>query len=312
VALSKKFHWVEINRDKTPEIPKRFSVQAYPTLLTLGKGGEKIHRFQGFSKPTPFLLQLKDALRRYDLYLAGKEWDDPDPRPANLCAEGTVEASAAPSNEIPDGIAFLGDRVYVAQRGTLAWLGGDKTFEVARTIIDLCTDGKVLYGIDYGWTAGRPIYVIDPKDGRVTREIVTKKNLEQKAMGAKGIAWRNGKLYALEGMRGVIHEVDPKTGDVTRRIETEGRWLAGLAFDGRAFVAGSRTALWWFDPERGTTVRKLAVNYPLRTVGYHDGSYFLMEQPVFGHDTQNRRVRLWPRKMLVYKLTLRTKDPSQR
>jgi len=312
VALSRKFHWVEINRDKTPEIPKRFSVHGYPALLTLGRNGEKIHRFQGFSKPVAFLAHLKDALRRFDLYRAGKEWDDPDPRPDDLCAAGTVETRAAPWNEIPDGIAFLGDRTYVAQRGKLAWLGGDTTFDVARTIIDLCTDGKVLYGIDYGWTAGRPIYVIDPSDGRVAREIVTKKNLENHAMGAKGVAWRDGKLYALEGMRGVIHEVDPKSGDVTRRIQTEGRWLAGLAFDGRAFVAGSRDTLWWFDPENGKTVRKLAVNYPLRTVGFHDGSYFLMEQPVFGHDKQHGRVRLWPRKMLVYKLTLRTKDVAPR
>jgi hypothetical protein len=312
VALSRRFHWVRVDRDRTPEIPKRFGVHAYPTLLTLGPKDTKIHRFQGFCEPVAFRARLADALRRYDLYRAGREWDDPLPRPADLCAEGTVETCAAPCEEIPDGIAFLAGRTWIAQQGRLTWLGGDRVFEVARSIIDLCTDGRLLYGIDYGWTAGRPIYAIDPSDGHVAREIVTEENRKRRAMGAKGVAWRAGKLYALEGMSGVLCEVEPETGKVTRRIRTEGRWLAGLAFDGRAFVAGSRDALWWFDPKSGRTLRKLAVNYPLRTVGFHDGSYFLMEQPVFGYDKQHARVRLWPKSMLVYKLTLRTKQPTPR
>jgi hypothetical protein len=306
VALSRKFLWVKVDRDRTPEVARRFSVSAYPTLLTLGRKSEKIHRFSGFRKPAAFVQELEAALRRYDLYRKGKEWDEPDPRPPGLCDEGTVETFAAPSEEVPAGIAFCGGTTWIAQGGRLHPLGRDASFAVAASIIDLCSDGTRLYGIDYGWTAGKPIYVLDPGTGKVIRRIVTEANRKNRAHGAKGIAWRKGRLYALEGMRGVIHEIDPETGAVTRRIETDARSLAGLAFDGRAFVAGSRDALSWLDPETGRTVRKLAVHYPLRTVGFHEGSYYLMEQPVFGHDKQHRRVRLWPKKTLVYQLTLRT------
>ena len=304
MALSRKFHWVEINRDHTPALPKQFGVNAYPTLLTLGRADEKVHRFSGFKKPADFLPKLKDALRRFDLYRQGKEWDEPNARPLSICDEGTVEIISAPSEGIPDGLAFLAGRTYIAQQGKLTWLGADKAFAIEPSIIDLCTDGTKLYGIDYGWTAGRPIYVLDAETGAVVETIVTEANRQNRAMGAKGLAWCKGKLYALEGMRGVIHEVDPATGAVARRIQTDARWLAGLTFDGKAFVAGSRDALYWFDPATGKTVRKVAVNYPLRTVGFHEGSYFLMEQPVFGHDKEHQRVRVWPKKVLVFKLTL--------
>ena len=110
MALSKKFHWVEVNRDHAPDIPKKYGVNAYPTLLTLGKNDEKVHRFSGFKKPPEFLKQLKDALRRFDLHRQGREWDEPDARPPSICDEGTVEIIPAPSEAIPDGIAFLGGR----------------------------------------------------------------------------------------------------------------------------------------------------------------------------------------------------------
>ena len=29
----------------------------------------------------------------------------------------------------------------------------------------LCADERFVYAIDYGWTAGKPIYVFDPKRG---------------------------------------------------------------------------------------------------------------------------------------------------
>ena len=95
MALSRKFHWVKVNRDRTPDIPKRFGVQSYPSLITLGKKREKIHRFQSYKKPPEFKKQLEDALRRYGLYLKGQEWDEPEQRPATICNEGTVESFPA-------------------------------------------------------------------------------------------------------------------------------------------------------------------------------------------------------------------------
>ena len=106
-------------------------------------------------------------------------------------------------------------------------------------------------------------------------------------------------------MRGVLSEVDPETGAVTRTVQAEARWLSCLAFDGTHFVAGSREALFWIDPETGKTVRKVPVHYPVRAVAFHGGAYYLMEQPVFGNDVKHERVRVWPKRTLVYKLTLR-------
>ena len=89
MALSRKFLWVKVDRDVTPDVPKRFGVHAYPTLLTLGAKEEKVHRTSGFKKPPEFRAQLDDALRRVALYKAGKEWDEPNPRPASVCDAGT-------------------------------------------------------------------------------------------------------------------------------------------------------------------------------------------------------------------------------
>ena len=35
VAKSREFHWVTVDRDATPQIPKRLNVSAYPSLLVL-------------------------------------------------------------------------------------------------------------------------------------------------------------------------------------------------------------------------------------------------------------------------------------
>jgi thiol-disulfide isomerase/thioredoxin len=115
IELSRKFVWVKVNRDDTPEIPKQFSVSAYPSLITLGDKREKIYRFQSYQKPPEFMKNLNEALRRHALYRAGKEWDEPEQRPASICANGSVETIKAPSEERPAGIAFLGKQMWVAQ-----------------------------------------------------------------------------------------------------------------------------------------------------------------------------------------------------
>jgi hypothetical protein len=70
------------------------------------------------------------------------------------------------------------------------------------------------------------------------------------------------------------------------------------------FVAGSRTAIFWIDPESGKVVRKLPVNYQIRSVEAHDGVIYVMEQPVFGYDKEHRRIQVWPRpnQTVLYKL----------
>ncbi len=307
VAKSKDFVWLLVNRDRTPEIPKRFNVSAYPTLLTLGRKFEKIDRFQGFRKAEEFLGDLDRALARWAKYRKGEEWDTPDPRPATLCDKARVETIAAPSDGVPAGLTMLGKHLWIGQLGKLYRVdpaSGEVqvTYDLHRSVLDLCTDGKLLYAMESGWTAGKPIHVIDPADGKTVRQIVTAANREIKSHGAKGIAWRSGKLYVLEGARGRIHEIDPQTGNVTRRIQTPGVWLAGLDVDGDQFVTGSRDHLYHFDVETGELAAWLAVNYRLRSVAAHAGTLYLMEQPIFGFDKQHQRVQVWPKKTVVYRL----------
>ena len=290
-------------------VVNQFNVSAFPSLITLGGEREKVHRFSGYKKPKDFLPFLEDALRRHALYRKGKKWDAPEPRPASICKEGTVETIPAPMEDVPSGITWQGRDLWIAQGDVLYQIepGNGKVvgrIALPRSVRALCTDGKLIYGMEYGWTAGRPIHVIDPVARKVVRSIVTEANKKNRSMGASGIAWKDGKLYVLAGMRGIVSEVDPKTGEITRTLKTGLRWLSCLDYDGRRFVAGDRKALFLLDLEKGEVVRRIEMNYPLRALAAHGGAYYLMEQPIFGHDRQHQRIRVWPKRTLVHKLTL--------
>jgi len=317
VKQSKNFVWVKVDRDKTPEIPKEFNVSAYPSLLTLGTKKENIYRFQGFHEKPEFTAQLDKAQKRYDLYKNGKDWDGKESRPAKITEEGTIETIKAASSDVATGIVSLGDFLWVAHMSKtgatrLYKLDAkgkiDATYELKEYLNGLCTDGKDLYGVSSSWTAGGPIVRIDPATGKVAATIVTEANKKNKHYGANGIAWRDGKLYVLEGLNGVINEVDPKDGTVGQEINLKTPWLVGLAFDGKHFVVGSKTHLMFFDPEKNELVRKVAVNYPLRGIGVKDDAYYLMEQPTFGFGRKHETIQIWPKETVVYKLTLGKKD----
>lgn len=313
IELSRRFHWVKINRDVTPELCEQFNMSAYPSLITLGDNLEKIHRFSSYMLPDEFKPRLLDALRRYDLYKAGEEWDDPEPRPARFTSDEsfTTEQFDAPSEEVPAGFALLNGSMWIAQNGTLfeCELSGKvkRSLPIDNSVLDICTDGAVIYAMTGGWTAGLPIFVIDPATGRTLRSIVTESNKANKSYGAKGIAFVNGDLCVLEGMKGVIHSIDPGTGVITRTLQTQQRWLTGLAWDGTHYISGSKDHIYFFD-ENGSAVRSIAVNYPVRSVGWLAGAdaapdtLFAMEQPIFDYGKRHERLRLWPRKMVVYRL----------
>lgn len=317
IEMSRAFHWVKVNRDDTPEIPPQFNVSAYPSLITLGDKRERVHRFSGYMLPEPFKEKLTDALRRYDLYKAGQEWDVPEPRAAQICdaPDVTIETFKAPSEEVPAGFAFIGDATWIAHMGRLFECDpqgkAHRTFPLDGSVLDICTDGQRLYAMTGGWTAGQPIYVIDPSTGETVRTIYTEANKANRSHGAKGIEFIDGRLYILEGMGGVIREVDPDTGEILSSIQTKERWITGLAFDGKHFITGGRDRLFFID-RAGATVSSTPVNYPLRSVGWRPGGegrglVFVMEQPIFDFDAQHQQIRLWPKETLVYQLRFDSK-----
>ncbi len=308
MAASRSFIWVVVDRDFTPDLAKTFNVSAYPSFIVLNKDQEKVHRFQAYMKPPDFIGQLGEGLKRYALYSSGQEWDEANPRAQLLTVEATVTTMNAPLNKVPAGIAFLKGDMWVAYMGTLYQLDAatgavKKNFEMDGSILDITSDGKVLYGMESGWTAGKPIHVIDPATGKDLRQIVTAANKENKSYGAKGVTWLKGKLYVLE-FYGKIFEVDPQTGVVGRTITTKERSVSGLDFDGEHFVFGSRTDLILINPETGATVRKVPVNYPLRFVKFWKGTYYTMEQPIFGFSKDHKTIQVWPRQAKIYRLTL--------
>lgn len=51
---------------------------------------------------------------------------------------------------------------------------------------------------------------------------------------------------------------------------------------------------------RPALAESVAVNYSLRALTWHEGSVYLMEQPIFGFDKQNEQIRLWPKRTLIH------------
>lgn len=301
--------WVEADRDRSPDLPKTYNVSAYPTLLAINAKRERIHRFEGYKKPADLEVELEEALRRWDLFKKGEEWDAPTSRPERICGEGEVSTFRAPSEENPDGIAFAGEDLWAAQDGTLFRLdpsSGEvrKSFPIPKSVTDLCSDGRLLYAIEYAWTQGGPIHVLDPETGKALRSIRSFPEDSKRGMAAYGVAWRDGKLWALHGPEGTIHEVDPETGATGATIRAKEKWLVGLEFDGRHFVAGTKTHLLFLDPASGEVARKVPVNYPLRSIAFRAGAYWLMEQPVLGFDRNHARVRVWPKETRIHRLAL--------
>ncbi len=318
--MSEKFRWVEVNRDHAPTLPKRFNVSAYPSLLVVGRDDEKIYRFQSFMLPKEFRKHLKEGLRRHDLYKKGKKWDLRPPRAATICDGAAVQTIKAPTEEQPGGAAVMGGKLFTAQgrklhRVDLASGEVEETWSLPRPVRGLCSDGKLLYAVDYGWTAGKPIYVIDPTSGEVVREIVTEANKANRYMAASGITFVEGKLLVL-ALSNKLYEVDTKTGEViTTRSLPERGWK--LEFDGKhivtaTHVSAKKGSLLFVDPTTLKIVRRTPLNYGVSAIAHRDGAYLLTEQPVLGFDTNHKRVRLWPDQMLIHEVRLPQQDKQKK
>ena len=319
MADSEKYIWVCVNRDKTPRITGRFAVTAHPSILFLGRADENVHRFSGFREPKRFLESMAEGLERYRLYRAGAKYDTLKPRLATICSEAKVTKLFAPSKGLPAGLTFFGDDLVVGQRvyspgarskparlfrvdakkGTV--LSGVTTDSRVR---DICSDGRVLYAVQSGWTKGDPILVLDPKDGRVRQEIVTAANEKNRSSGASGITFYAGKLLVQTLLKG-MYAVEIATGNILWHKRNKTRYVSGLAFDGKYLVTASRDTLYLLDPSTTEVTRSVPIHYPVRSLTARDGVYYLLEQPVWGFDRDHTRVQIWPRDVWIHRLSLK-------
>ncbi len=312
MALSESFRWVEVNRDHSPLIPKQFSVSAYPSLIVVGARNEKIYRFKGFMPPAELIRNLEEGLRRFELYKSGKPWDERPARPDTICDRATVETIKAPSEDQPGGAVVIGEQLFVAQDSKLYQVNlqtgkTEKTIQLPRQVRGLASHEGLIYAIDYGWTAGKPIYVIDPVKGEVVREIVTEANKKNRYMAASGICFVGERLMVLS-RRSDLHELDPATGEILKSSTLPERsWK--LTFDGEHLVTASHVSnkaqqLLFIDPLTMKLVAKVPLNYGLSALDYHAGTFLMMEQPVRGFDAKHKRVRIYPDQMLIHQVRL--------
>jgi Thioredoxin-like domain len=307
VEDSRSFSCVLLDRDADKDLAQRFHIFAFPSVLVIGPAEENIYRWDGVRPPAAFRAELKEALRRYALFQKGEEWTTPPTRPDKIVPiAASVETIRAPAYECGTGIAFVEGDMFVIQGGGLFRLdpasGKVKAqFGIPMQMRDLCTDGTLLYLLPWGWSKGDPILVVDPATGTTVTEIVTERNKAQKALSAMGIEWYLGELYVLAD-RGRIYIVDPATGRIRLSMDTK---IAsyGLAKVGDKLVTVNQKGFFFLTPG-GQIVRTVPSNYPLGSVAWKDGYFYVMESEVRGFDKQHNPVRVWPKQVLIYKLTL--------
>lgn len=311
MAESAAFHLVWVDRDATPDVPARFRVSAYPSVLVLGPGGENIHRWSGFKKAVEFVEELRDARRRAELFAKGEAWDAPRPRPhVPFSGDGVtaLDAIPAPSDEVPGGIVRIDGELFVAQ-GRTVFVLDPKDGAVRRRLAlaavpqDLDTDGASLLVLDANWTMGEPVLRLDPDSGEVIGTIPAPKEMKAKSGSARGLAWRGDSLFVLE-IGGKVHEVDGTTGELRRSVVTGLSWVFGLTFDGTCFVTVGRDAVHWLDATTLRPVRGLPSAYRLRTVGFDGERYLMLEQPEFGFGRQHEPIRVWPQTTVIHRLAV--------
>lgn len=215
----------------------------------------------------------------------------------------------APTDEPVWGMAVLGEDLWISQGDSLYVMNtrtGASRRAGARPGLTngLAADGKFIYAIDYGWSSGKPIYQIDPATGAIAREIITKANLQFKGSSGFGLEWYDGYLYTFWSEGGSkLSKVDPATGDIVETLPAPPYSRAGeFAHDGRDFIFINDKGLGWMVPGAREFTKQLAMNFPLRAIAFGGGFIYVAEQAVMGFDKHNKPVRIWPRKMAIYKL----------
>jgi len=329
-----------VDRDFTPEIPKRLSVSAYPSMLVMGAQEENIFRWSGYAETGPFMQQMNKALARFDLYRAGQTWDTPEPRPATICNTGTSQVLQAPADDRLSGLCYAGGVLWCLHKDKLYELD-PSTGNTMRSLgiggkdlyVDLAGDADFLILLPYGWTAGQGILKYNLKKGIWETPIETQANKSSKVYGARGIAIRDGVLFVSSHLG--IQKVNAQTGEASPPVKPDLTGyrlfgLSGLDFDGPDLVGagaiekikldaeGKPVDNWYgldkerprlsailrIDPETGAVRKYEVLNYPVNTLASWNGTFWMAEQPEMGYDRKNQPVRLYPKKMAIYRLVL--------
>jgi hypothetical protein len=340
IKLASKFNCVVVDRDVTPEIPKRLSVNAYPSMLVMSANEDNIFRWSGYAETEPYMQRMNTALARFELYKAGRAWDAPEPRPARISNAGGSTVFDAPVNERLSGLCHAGNALWCIEKTTLYALD-PRTGKVLRTLpvkgkdlyVDLASDGKYLYLVPYGWTMGQSIQKYDLDKGEWGPGIVTAANKVNKVYSARGIACRGGSLYVSSHLG--IQKVNPNTGEAEAplAVKLDGYLIFGagaldcdddtlvgsgtiekvkLGADGQPidnFYGLDKTrprlsVILRIDAQTGQVKSFEPLNYPVNCLACDNGVFWLSEQPEMGYDRRNQPVRLYPGKMVIHRLEL--------
>jgi hypothetical protein len=305
--MANTFTWVMLDKEADKEELAPLHVFAFPSILILGPKNENIYRFSGFRLPTNFLADLDEALRRYSLFEKGEDWDTKKPRPSTLFPGKKLDTIPLPINEAGHGITFVDGMLFVVQARNLFGFDAETlewkySFPLpAKNIHDICTDGTLIYALPWGWSKGDPIYAIDPATGETVVEIVTERNKKQRHSSAQGIEWVKGELLVMADM-GRIYAVNPTDGVIRISLKTDTPGY-GLVYNGEFLVTANQRGV-HFMTLSGQHKRSVATNYPLGSVSFHDGMYYLTESEIRGFDRKHNFTKIWPEESVLYKAKL--------
>ncbi|MEQ8767118.1 MAG: thioredoxin family protein [Planctomycetota bacterium] len=340
LAFSDRFNWVVVDRDVDPAVPRKFAVSGYPSMLVLDAKARLMHRWSGFST-TPFFTQnLRDGLDRFEKMKRGEEWILPPDRSERLIENVRTEAIEIPAPEkqpnprvLPlRSLTWHDGRLWYtrnAERGKVLGIDpGEKSAPLeidlgeGRSVNGLCSDGRNLFGLPYGWTKGEPILEIDPKKGEVIREIITRENLENRHSSGFGLAWCQGVLFVLD-TRASLSRVSPKDGSLLGELRVQRPPLSQMRIQA---VASDGDRLWigvtgkdpdvkadaWdktvpylhavlqTDPQSGRVLGKQAVNYEISALASHRKTLYLAENVVTGFDADHDLIAFFPKEWVIH------------
>ena len=276
------FNCVVIDRDVTPELCKKFAVNAYPSMVVLNADEQKLFRWSGFSDSAFFIKQLTESLARFALFKAGKDWDYDEPRAATIGA-GTSSTRPAPASGIVQGVCVDADgTLWVHQGNSLFSLTKDaaaaaaedaKWTEVAipadpasgRTegANDLCADAQFVYVCPFNWKAGGAIQRYNRKTGKFDAPIVAAADAGQRGYGTAGVASEGDFLWTIQRMGGQLAKLGKDGGDVVAELVVRMDGFRLHNTNGLSFDAASDTLV---TAARIQAVAKDADGNPIRGV----------------------------------------------